>query len=289
MLIALLFLTEVITSTLTGSYRYDDMGYTEIVGSTLSTDNKVVVGVVDSGLSAHSYSYLYERVTLKQDTSQNKVDRQGTYYGEVHADAVVRSIIDNDGAFPGTCFISSCHVYLYKAITDKQATSYSVFIALLYACTDSDVDVVNLSFSSEETNAFTEFGIILCAINGKLVVASAGNNGFVGKASYPCNSVWTLCVGGVTITGSHHRISNMNVEVDVYAPSGHYKLQNGTYGDGTSGAAALVSGVAALVLSQNKGLTRQQLHEVIVESAQPNNVGIRVVNVAEALRLGGRN
>lgn len=283
--IMIMFFTEVITSTLTGSYRYEDMGYHEIRGKAFNADNRVVVAVIDSGLSAHSYNYLSNRVTLKLDTSRNTLLPLTAIPGETHADMVIRSIVDTDTELPGTCFLSSCHVYLYRAMSSKKATSNSVANSLMFACTDTDVDIVNLSFSSVDSNVLTEWALLLCALQNKLVVASAGNEGYDDRENHVCLSSWVLCIGGVAQVGGRHDISNAGPNVDIYAPSTPYNLQNGTLGDGTSGAAALVSGIAALILSQNKHLTGRQLHRILIDSAQLNSAGILVVNVAEGLKL----
>lgn len=282
-LMVLLF-TEVITSTLTGSYRYEDMGYHELRGQAFNTKHHVVVAVIDTGLSEHSYRYLANRVTLKLDTSRNTVEPLVPTPGDVHADMVVRSIVDHDSALPGTCFLSSCHVYLYRAIANKTA-GYSAVIALLYACTDSNVDIVNVSFSDVDENSWVELALLICATQNKLVVAAAGNDGYDDRENFACASPWVLCVGGVTQLGRRHDISNVGPNVDIYAPSTFYNLQNGTVGSGTSGATALVSGVAALILSQNEHLRGRQLHKILVDSAQLNTSGMPVVNAAKGLAL----
>ncbi len=288
MLSTLFLLTEVITSTLSGSYRYNIMGYQELNSVEFHTENRVVIAVVDSGIPATTYEYLRERVTLKQDTSTNVIRPQGVDDRETHGDMVVRSMVDSDTELPGTCFISTCHVYLYKAMTNSFSTSHSIGIALLLACTNKDVDIVNLSISSIGVNTLTENAIRLCALTDKLVVVSAGNNGFIGRVTHPCSSLWTLCVGGITSSGSRNPISNVSSKVKVYAPSEGYSLANNMNGSGTSGASALVAGVAALVLSQNNTLTSRELSAIIVNSAQLNHNGLNVVNVAEALKMGSK-
>ena len=112
---------------------------------------------------------------------------------------------------------------------------------------------------------------------GCVVVFSAGND-FVSAAEYPSSNPLTISVGG---TGPDDLLkapstfltgygSNHGTGVDVYAPGARITTTSSVNNtgvtqvfNGTSSAAPMISGIAALILSVNPGLTENQVRQTI--------------------------
>lgn len=147
--------------------------------------------------------------------------------------------------------------------------------------------VLNLSFGSQDpcTQAYVD-AITELNTNGVVVVASAGNEGLANSA--PANCAGVIGVAGVRHTGTKVGYSNVGSTISIAAPAGNcvvagicqYPLLTttnsgttypvtSTYSDGnnaslgTSFAAPLVSGTAALMFSVNPTLTAAQVRTLI--------------------------
>lgn len=144
--------------------------------------------------------------------------------------------------------------------------------------------VINLSFGgSAPCSAIYQDVIDEVTAAGALVVVAAGNEG--GLIQRPADCQRVLTVAGVRSDGLKASYSNMGSNVALAAPSGDSGMQilsldnSGlrepavdTYGTkiGTSFAAPLASGVAALMLSVNPALTPAQLITRMKASTRPH-------------------
>ncbi len=147
------------------------------------------------------------------------------------------------------------------------------------------VDVINCSWGSGDVSAPIEAAIRDVAINGRggkgtVVVFAAGNGGddeigdLIGNDESGIDEV--VAVGATNIYNQRTQYSNYGPQLDIMAPGGEYiglttLDRTGTAGDdqgnyllydsqeafgGTSAAAPIVSGVAALLLEADSNLTR---------------------------------
>jgi len=133
--------------------------------------------------------------------------------------------------------------------------------------------VINFSFSSEtEYNDDYEFiGELLKEISKTaVIVSSAGNENVSSVGKSPCGYDWVICVGGIDnyigelktmLTKNYKKDSDSNYGrvVDIYAPISVYTSYLSSnnksitaIASGTSFSAALVSGVAANIMSKDK-------------------------------------
>jgi serine protease len=158
--------------------------------------------------------------------------------------------------------------------------------------------VVNMSLggsgrcTGDDGIAYTD-AIREANLRGAVVVVAAGNsNG--GPVDNPANCVGAIAVAGLRHAGTKVGLSSMGVEVALSAPAGNcvnatgaclYTMlsttNNGsegpgldTYTDtaasvGTSFAAPLVAGTAALMLSRNPSLSADDVRRILRETARP--------------------
>jgi len=165
-----------------------------------------------------------------------------------------------------------------------------------------NVRVLNLSFGTDGTQSYLDDPLAYAAEvawhNGIVVVAAAGNTGFGSSAlNDPAVDPFVIAVGaddpngtGSTTDdtipswstrGSHGRnpdlvapgksivsLRDPNSNIDVNHPEG--KVNTRFFrGSGTSEAAAVVSGAAALLLQQRPGLTPDQVKALLTSTAVP--------------------
>lgn len=139
------------------------------------------------------------------------------------------------------------------------------------------------------------------AERGVLVVAAAGNESTLASESWPANCRNVMSVGASRPDGNRAWFSNFGSDVDVYAP-GNSILSTVDLGarnptsdgyaryQGTSMAAPIVSGIAALVLSVNPTLTPGQVAQILRQSATDCRGGTcpqNIVNARRAVSIAG--
>lgn len=141
---------------------------------------------------------------------------------------------------------------------------------------------------------------------GSLLIAASGNES-LGSPDNPARyigggnvngTVYGLAVGAVNAANKLMGFSNGagDVKSFVVAPGVYWAAKpGGGYAEyqGTSGATAFVSGVAALILAQNPQLTNSQLLQIITSTATPlgdaATYGYGLVNASKALAPIGQN
>ena len=153
--------------------------------------------------------------------------------------------------------------------------------AISYA-TMVGADVVNCSWGRNGAPSLFEEEVVDFALaNNTLVIAAAGNGGVdnVGDSNdetpfYPCNYKNALSVGSTQdATDVISGFSNYGLTVNVFAPGSGIlsTYPDNTYGfnSGTSMAAPVVAGLAAMVKAANPDYTAQQVSEQIRVTCDP--------------------
>jgi subtilisin family serine protease len=189
---------------------------------------------------------------------------------------------------------------------------------------DHGARILNLSVGGATTSTTERRAIKYAIDHGALVVTAVGNQGQSGNpVEYPAALVQPVGSDGVggaglavtasTGDGRHASFANTGSWVSLAAPGDHVlaALSRSSsplifprttlpgvrglygYGSGTSFAAPLVSGAAALVWAANPSFTAQQVAQTLKSTASGNgtwtaDLGYGVVNVAAAVALAQR-
>ncbi|WP_245665510.1 type VII secretion-associated serine protease mycosin [Actinoplanes subtropicus] len=141
---------------------------------------------------------------------------------------------------------------------------------VVYAA-DHGADVINLSISSTSSIEAMTNAIAYARSRGVVVVAAAGNTRADGSpVSYPAADPGVLAVAATDAADHYAPYSNAGGYVDLAAPGsavlstfpGGYRTMSGT-----SMASPHVAGLAALVRAADRGLTPDQVAQVIESSA----------------------
>lgn len=158
--------------------------------------------------------------------------------------------------------------------------------AIMYAASNG-ADIINASWGLEGTDQTIEEAIQFADGLGVVFVAAAGNSSEDAMNFFPANSPEAITVAASDPFGNFAFFSNFGPKVDATAPGvGILSLQAantflpGFFAspgylalDGTSMAAAHVSGVAALALSQNPAYSTDQVRQIIRSSDTSNQSG----------------
>ncbi len=166
--------------------------------------------------------------------------------------------------------------------------------------------VINLSLGSPTPSVLSENAVVQAAGAGALLVAAAGNDG-VSTPTYPAAYPQVMAVSAVDPWGDLASYSNFGSWVEIAAPGGttmfdftggvmstlwDFQGARSVWGghQGTSMAAPHVSGVAALLLAANPGLTAQQVRQRLTAHAVPVGpslyFGAGLVNAFSSLTAG---
>ena len=172
----------------------------------------------------------------------------------------------------------------------------------IYYAVAHGASVINLSLGSQQPTAYLRTAVAHALATGVVVVASAGNDGTASGFDpyvYPASFTGVIAVAAVTGGGTRAAFSEQNAAVVLSAPGVDVvgAGPDGEYLDaeGTSPAAALVSGVAALIKSRYPGLSPALVQQALTTSAArrppsgySTGVGFGEVDAVTALAAASR-
>ena len=155
-------------------------------------------------------------------------------------------------------------------------------------CATNGADVALMALSATEPGPTLDRAIQYAADHDVLMIASAGNDGpCVGCVAFPANDPRVLAVSAIDGRGKLADFSSTGPEVALAAPGMHiigpFLDAPFAFGSGTSQAAALAAGAAALVRDAYPDLTATQTANILTASADGGAGG--VLDVAAALAL----
>jgi len=253
----------------------------------------VTVAVIDSGVST-------DPPVLKDKLDSRSKDFAGggdAYCDKVgHGTMVAAVIAGRDGIGPFTGIAPDAAILSLRAVPDQdnQLLNDNLVNAIKDAIAKK-VQVINISVTTTPDDHLQ--AAIKDAIDHDIVVVSASGNEAAGREagpSYPAAYDGVLAVAGVDEAGQRVATSRAGDYVDVAAPGSNLigpatQGENFVSWDGTSFAAAYVSGVVALLRSYAPKLSAAEVINRITQTADrpadghDENVGNGVVNPYRAI------
>jgi serine protease AprX len=292
---------------------------------TKSTGAGVGVAVIDTGVV--QMQDLAKHVSYRVDFTPEAdgLDRYG--HGTHMSGIIVGDGTSSGGQYTGVA--PGAHLLSVKVAGYDGATDVSVIIAALQWVVahklQFNIRVLNLSFGTDSRQPYSidplDFAVEQAWRSGIVVVAAAGNRGpDAGTIDKPADDPYVITVGAVdtkqTTTAADDTVAPFSAhgptqdgfnKPDVVAPGIsivsvrdpnsavdqlHPAARVGDYyfkGTGTSQAAAMVSGIVALMLQRNPLLSPNQVKGILVRTAtklqnQPGS-GAGEVNAGAAVNL----
>lgn len=269
-----------------------------------STGKGVTVAVVDSGVDA-DHPQLRNGKVLAGEDFWLEGDFPGNFDCMSHGTSVASVIAANRSAGVGFAGLAPDATILPVRVTERDidangsrpVPSELIARGIRYAA-EQGADVINVSLAGLFSSPKVRSAVKYAQKKDALIVAAVGSpaqNEPPGTPSYPASYPGVLGVAGIDNAGMLAD-SRMGRQVDLVAPgtailaaareSGH------DYYQGSSYAAAFVSGTAALVRARNPKLSAKQVAERIMATTDPARgvgYGKGVVNPYRAVtdRLSG--
>ena len=227
----------------------------------VGTGGGVKVAVMDSGIdSGHpdlSVAGGYSAVSASTAPSAWQ-DDIGVCNG--HGTHVAGTVAGRDNSIGVVGIAPDAALYaikVFEVINGNCSAWVSSQINGLNWAVSQGIRVVNVSIGGSSSNFAYDLAINNAAAAGTFVVASAGNNG--GGVLFPAKYAGSIAVAATNSSNTRPSWSSFGPEVDIAAPGEgiNSTMPGGGYGgkSGTSMAAPHVTGVVALLLAQNPGLT----------------------------------
>ncbi|WP_367288335.1 S8 family serine peptidase [Laspinema palackyanum] len=207
---------------------------------------------------------------------------------EGHASHVAGIIAGNNNGIGNSGIAPNARIMPVAVIGAFTGTEERIASGIRYAV-DNGARVINLSLGSVSVNNTVKEALIYARERGAVIVSASGNDGLHSRGGderssavrYPAAyaSEFGIAVGAVTRDRQIADFTNragtdiLNYVVapgeDIYSS---VPINTYDFWKGTSMAAPVVSGVAALMLSANPNLTPQQVEQIITGTANPNGI-----------------
>jgi len=259
--------------------------------------DKVIVAILDSGTKL-DHPDLNGRIwTNNKETKNGRDDDGNGFIDDIYGYnfAYENSNVKDDGGhgtnISGTIGASTnnsigyagldqnCKLMICKNLDDENLGEYSWWSASLYYAANNGANVINMSEGGYDYSKTLNTAIDFAYDAGCLIVASMMNKNNDDNY-YPASFKNVLAVGATDTDDSRCRQftwgggSNWGRHIAVVAPGNRiygldYKGNENyeVYWSGTSQATAYVSGLAALLMSQDLERTNRDLKEIITSTA----------------------
>lgn len=262
--------------------------------------NTIRVGIIDTGISNHVD--LNANLVPGRDTfNNNNITNDDTHSHGTHVAGTIGAVGNNGTGVVGVNWNVTL-VPLQASNSDNKFYSSDVVEAIEWAQdrweTEERISIINYSVSGFGSS--TAVRTAISEYDGLFIWAAGNDTVDIDErveiyGSFNLDNI--ISVGGLNSDGTRRSTSNYstnNTNVHIYAPGTNiystvptsFSSSGYSYKSGTSMAAPHVTGVAALLLSLNNGLTTSQLKQAILESA--NEITISIPDNSEEADVGDK-
>jgi subtilisin family serine protease len=227
----------------------------------------VVVAVLDSGVYAGHPDLESKLVPGWNFVKSNGDTSDVTGHGTSVAGTVAAAT--NNGI--GVAGVSWGSLVMPLVVVDQNSfAAYSDIAAAIQYAVEHKARVINISIGGTGQSSALQSAVDYAWNHGALVFAAAMNNS-VSTPYYPAACAHAIAVSGTDESDRLAAFSNFGSWVTLSAPGTDIltTMNGGGYGfvNGTSFAAPIAAGVAALVLAARPGLTNQEALSILKQSA----------------------
>lgn len=267
------------------------------VWSKIDQKRTVKVAVVDSGVD-YNHPDLKNRV-LKDtgyDFVNNDPDPIDDFWHGTHVAGIIAGLSDNPNGMTGVTGPLDIKIIPIKVL-DKDGKCMSGIAAkgIRYAV-DQGADIINVSIGFDVKDELIEEALQYAASKNVFVVTAAGNSNTDCSKYSPSGDAGAYTVSAVDRNLEKASFSSYGKTVAIAAPGVQIMstVQDGKYefGNGTSMAAPVVSGIAAMLKAEEPSLTPSQMTAILNDSAvdiqgqgRDDTSGYGIVNADRAFQL----
>jgi len=252
----------------------------------------VVVAVIDSGVDA-SHPDLAGKLVGGWNFVEANADTSDLTGHGTEVAGTVGAATNNEIGIAGVTWNSM--IMPLRVVDGTSFAAYSDVAAAIQYAVDRHVRVINVSIGGTEPSMTLQNAVNYAWNHGALIVAAAMNSA-ANTPNYPAACNHAIAVSATDERDRLATFSNYGSWLTFAAPGNDILTteKGGGYGyvDGTSFAAPITAGVAALVLAANSELTNQQVVDILKQSAddlgQPgfdSYFGWGRVNAGKAVQL----
>ena len=269
-----------------------------------SRSDQVVVAVLDTGIDTRHEDlrnvalpgYDFCATSRCSSRDSDPTPASGDWHG-THVAGLVAAQANNGRGSAGAAG-GAARIVPVKVFSNGASTGSALAQAIRWAAGEQIRDVprnqhpaqvINLSLGAPSVSDAVQLAIEDARDRGVLVIASAGNDG-ESQVDFPANLSDVIGVGSVTSELRRSCFSDYGTGLDIVAPGGQGSPSStlstggacdfdrneallstvpGNYGEaaGTSMAAPLVSGAAALLWANNPGASAEKIRDLLLDSA----------------------
>ncbi len=248
----------------------------------------IIVAIIDSGVRL-THEDLSSKLIAGYDFGSFDNDPSDELGHGTHVAGILDAQANNLLGVPGIAYLDQIKLMPLKVADDYgQMHDYAISSAIVYAA-DHGARIINMSLGGPDKGQTLESAIDYAHRQGCLIVASAGNSALdwdsiygTNPIMYPASFNHVVSVAATNSVSARAGYSEYNQYVDLAAPGGDtwtgdpagmilstYFLNNSSYETmmGTSMAAPVVSGAAALLFAQDPSRTPDQVEAILTSTA----------------------
>lgn len=238
----------------------------------MNNNRSVKVAVVDSGVDAKnpqlSGSVLVDEGYNFVNHSKNTMDDMG-HGTEVAAIIAAKQV--NGTGISGIVGPANVKILPVKVLNAKGLGDSSIVAKGIVYSVDHGADIINVSIDFDTHDQYIEDALSYAEYYGVLVVVAAGNSGNVCDEYSPAGDRGAYTVVAVDEAGKKPAFSSFGQSVSIAAPGVNILTTSignkYVFDSGTSMAAPIVSGIAAMLKAQNGSLKAKELTEILNATA----------------------
>ncbi|MDI6817171.1 MAG: S8 family serine peptidase [Actinomycetota bacterium] len=231
----------------------------------------VIVAVIDTGVD-YTHEDLANKVIKGYDFINNDNDPMDDHFHGTHVAGIIAAETNNAIGIAGVA--PNAKILAIKVLSRTgEGTDLQISKGIMYAA-DNGAKVINLSLGGPGWSFILDDAVQYARKKGCLVVASAGNAG-TSEIYYPASYNGVVSVGATDSYDKKAFFSNFGPDVDIAAPGVDIlsTYNDGgspsyVYASGTSMAAPVACGAAALIFAGNPTYTADQLQRALLLATQ---------------------
>lgn len=235
-----------------------------------NSKTRVKVALLDSGVDFQENLKIKERVNLIEEEEEFSAVFEDE---SCHGTSIASLIVGTSNKVKGVN--EKVDLYSARILDGNKKAPVSRVIEGIYWAIDKKVNIINISFGTNQYSEALKQAIDDANAKGILVIAAAGNQGenATDNVEYPAAFKNVVAVGSVNSKAEASSFSSNGKEVDLVAP-GEAVRATGAFGEtmvtsGTSMAVPHVVGVASRLWQKDLSKSNEFIRQLLEGSARP--------------------